>query len=219
MSRRTYFLLGKLIFGLFLAALGTVIMIHANIGLFPWGTLNAGLTNATGISFGVWSQLIGIVIIIGMFFMKAYPGLGTICDILFVGFFIDLLEATQLVPTPHGLLSQILFSIVGLFVLSYGMAVYMSCGLGAGPRDGLMLLIMKITGKPVVFVKAAIEITVTALGLLLGGPFGVGTILLALLGGKVLDLMFKWTGFDASKVRQRTLGELFRKPEKATQMR
>lgn len=214
-SKRTYYLLTKLLLGLFLAAVGTVIMIHANIGLFPWGTLNAGLTNATGISFGVWSQLIGIVIIIGMILMKSYPGIGTLCDIFFVGFFIDTLEHSGIIPTPQGIVMQVIFSIIGLFVLSYGMSLYMSCGLGAGPRDGLMLLIMKLTGKPVTVVKAGIEITVTLLGLLLGGPFGVGTILLAFLGGPVLDLVFKWTKFNAAEVKQRTLLDLVRKPVEA----
>lgn len=216
-NKRTYYLLGKLIFGLFLAALGTVIMIHANIGLFPWGTLNAGLTNSTGISFGVWSQLIGVIIIIGLILMKAYPGIGTLCDIFFVGFFIDTIEATGWIPTPHTLVTQLIFSLIGLFVLSYGMSIYMSCGLGAGPRDGLMLLMMKITGKPVTIVKAGIEITVTVLGLLLGGPFGVGTIMLAFLGGPVLDLVFKWTKFDAASVKQKTLVDLFRNEKTSAQ--
>lgn len=212
------YLFGKLIFGLFLASLGTVIMIHANIGLFPWGTLNAGLTQTTGISFGVWSQLIGVIIIIGMIAMKSYPGIGTLCDIFFVGFFIDMLEATQWIPYPKVWVSQIGFSILGLFVLSYGMSLYMSCGLGAGPRDGLMLLLMKVTGKPVTLVKAGIEITVTVLGLLLGGPFGVGTVMLALMGGPVLDKVFQWTKFDAANVKQRTLVDLIKRPDHASDL-
>ena len=201
--------LPRLLFGLFLASLGTVIMIHAGIGLFPWGTLNAGLAHFTQISFGVWSQIIGLVLIVVMAFFKHYPGLGTLIDVFFVGFFIDWIEATGFIPWPNALPVQIVFSVAGLFILSYGMALYMSCGLGAGPRDGLMLLVMKVTGRSVTVVKASIEITVTLLGLAFGGPLGLGTVLLAVLGGKVLDWVFQWTGFDASVVKQRNLIELF----------
>lgn len=186
-------------------------MIYADIGLFPWGTLNAGLTNATGISFGVWSQLMGLILILGMSFFKYYPGIGTLFDILLVGFFIDFLDATGFFPKPEHLLIQMIYSIIGLFILSYGMALYMSCGLGAGPRDGLMLLLLRITGKPVRVVKVCIEMTVTLFGLILGGPFGIGTIMLALLGGPVLDCVFKWTHYNASELKQKNIFEFFSK--------
>ncbi|WP_343186829.1 hypothetical protein [Anoxynatronum sibiricum] len=209
-TKSLFWLFPKLIIGLFLAALGTVMMIHANIGLFPWGILNAGLVNVTGISFGVWSQIIGLFIIVMMTLFKFYPGIGTIFDMFFVGFFIDLLELMAVVPTPSGLVSQVGFSMAGLFVLSYGVSLYMSCGLGAGPRDGLMLMLMKLTSKSAGVVKTAIEITVTLLGLALGGPFGFGTILLALTGGKVMALVFKWTGFDAHAVEQKNVVQFWR---------
>ena len=212
-------LIPKLIFGLFLAAVGTVIMIHANIGLFPWGTLHAGLTLSTGISFGVWSQIVGIFILVIMSLFKFYPGLGTLLDIFFVGFFIDWIESLQVIPTPNGFITQTVFSLIGLFVLSFGMSLYMSCGLGAGPRDGLMLMLMKLTGKSVTVIKTTIELCVTLLGLLLGGPFGFGTIMLALIGGKVLNLVFKWTHYDATSVKQRNLIELFQKKEPACSLK
>ena len=203
-------LIPKLILGLFLASLGTVMMIHANIGLFPWGILNAGLSNASGLSFGVWSQIIGLMILMIMAIFKHYPGLGTLFDIFFVGFFIDLIEASRLMPSPDHLVMKLILSITGLFVLSYGVSLYMRCGLGAGPRDGLMLMLMKMTGGSVTVVKSVIELSVTVLGLLLGGPFGFGTIMLAILGGKVMNLVFKWTNYDASKVPQKSLLDLWK---------
>ena len=210
---KSILLVPKVIWGLFLASIGTVMMIHANIGLFPWGTLNAGLTASTGISFGVWSQIIGLIIVSFMAIFKFYPGIGTLLDIFFVGFFIDLIEFSSVLPTPENIFAKLFFSIVGLFILSYGMSVYLKCGLGAGPRDGLMLMLMHITGKSVSVIKTTIELTVTILGLVLGGPFGFGTILLALIGGKVLEIVFQLTGYDADKVKQKNLLELFRNSE------
>ena len=210
---KSILLVPKVIWGLFLASIGTVMMIHANIGLFPWGTLNAGLTASTGISFGVWSQIIGLIIVSVMAIFKFYPGIGTLLDIFFVGFFIDLIEFSSVLPTPENIFAKLFFSIVGLFILSYGMSVYLKCGLGAGPRDGLMLMLMHITGKSVSVIKTTIELTVTILGLVLGGPFGFGTILLALIGGKVLEIVFQLTGYDADKVKLKNLLELFRNSE------
>ena len=200
----------KVIWGLFLASVGTVMMIHAQIGLFPWGTLHAGLAKTTGISFGVWSQIIGVGILIMMSFLKYYPGVGTLLDVFFVGYFIDLIEKTPLIPEPNSLILQILLSLTGLVVLSYGMSVYMRCGLGAGPRDGLMLMLLQITGKSVTFIKTSIEMIVTVLGLILGGPFGFGTILLALIGGRVLQWVFKWTQYNEAEVKQRNVIDLLR---------
>ena len=211
LAQETILLIPKLIWGLFLASIGTVMMIHANIGLFPWGTLNAGLVDVTGISFGTWSQITGLVIIILMALFKYYPGIGTLLDMFFVGYFIDLIERSGLIDYPDTLPFKLLISLVGLFILSYGMSLYMSCGLGAGPRDGLMLMVMHRSGKSVTFVKTVIEVTVMAIGLMLGGPFGIGTILLALAGGKVLSLVFKWTGYDASKVEQKSLLDLIQR--------
>ena len=208
--RSVIWLFPKLMTGLFLAALGTVMMIHANIGLFPWGILNAGLVNVTGLSFGVWSQITGLMIIVLMMCFKFHPGIGTIFDMFFVGFFIDLLELAGVVPTPSGLVAQVLLCMAGLFVVSYGVSLYMSCGLGAGPRDGLMLMLMKLTRQSAGVVKTALEITVTLVGLLLGGPFGFGTILLALTGGKVMALVFQWTGFDAHGVEQQNIFQFWR---------
>lgn len=200
----------KVIWGLFLASVGTVMMIHAQIGLFPWGTLHAGLAKTTGISFGVWSQIVGVGILVMMSFFKYYPGIGTLLDVFFVGYFIDLLEKTSLIPEPNTILFQILLSLFGLVVLSLGMSIYMKCGLGAGPRDGLMLMLLQITGKSVTVVKTSIEVIVTVLGLLLGGPFGFGTILLALIGGRVLQWVFNWTHYNAAEVKQRSIIDLFR---------
>ena len=208
-------LIPKVLWGLFLAALGTVMMLHAKIGLFPWGTLNAGLTKATGISFGTWSQIIGLALVLIMAMFKYYPGIGTLLDTIFFGFFVDMIQDAKVIMYPKTLMGQTYFALLGLVLMSYGMSLYMSCGLGAGPRDGLMLFLMKLTGRSVTFIKTSIEITVTALGLLLGGPFGFGTIMLALLGGKVLQLMFKWTQFDAGTLKQHDLFELFDKTKNA----
>lgn len=196
--------------GLFIAAFGTVLMVHTNIGLFPWGTLHEGLARRTHLSFGVWSQIIGALIVIGLVCFKYQPGIGTLIDVFFFGFYIDLLENSHLIPYPSTFTMKLTLSIVGLFILSYGMAFYMKAGLGTGPRDGLMLFLMEKTNKPVVIVKTVLELIVTIVGLLLGGPFGIGTVLLALIGGKVLQMVFEWTAYTPETVKQLSIEEFFK---------
>lgn len=200
----------QLFWGLLVASFGIVVMVHSDIGLFPWGTLQEGLSRSTGLSFGVWSQIIGIVIVIILVAFKYQPGVGTLVDVFYVGFCIDFIESIHLLPYPHSIIMKLFMCIIGLFILSYGMAIYMKAGLGTGPRDGLMLFLMEKTNKPVVIIKTSIEILVTILGLMMGGPFGIGTVLIALLGGKVLQWVFRWTGYDPNETRQKNFNDFFK---------
>ncbi len=186
----------KLILGLFLCGLGIVTMLMSNIGLHPWGTLNAGLVNVTTISFGQWSQIIGLAVIVFTMFLKVVPGIATILNMYLIGFFMDLILDSQLMPSPENIIFQIPMNLAGLFIFSLGVYLYLSCGLGAGPRDGLMISLMHLTGKSVTIIKTSIEVTVTVLGIIMGGPLGIGTIMVALMGGRMLDLVFSFFNYD-----------------------
>jgi len=186
----------KLILGLFLCGLGIVTMLMSNIGLHPWGTLNAGLVNVSTISFGQWSQIIGLAVIVFTMFLKVVPGIATILNMYLIGFFMDLILDSQLMPSPENIIFQIPMNLVGLFIFSLGVYLYLSCGLGAGPRDGLMISLMHLTGKSVTIIKTSIEVTVTVLGIIMGGPLGIGTIMVALMGGRMLDLVFSFFNYD-----------------------
>lgn len=192
----------RIVIGFFITSTGIVLMIQAGIGLFPWGTLNAGLAASTQLTFGQWSQIIGLIVIVINMIFKMYPGIGTLLDMLLIGFFIDLILAFGIIPSFHTPLFQILICLIGLAVFSFGLYIYMSADLGAGPRDSLMVAVVRSTGKSVTIVKPMIEVSVTLAGLLLGGPLGLGTLILALFGGKSLDLVFKFMHYDPSTRQQ-----------------
>ncbi|PLX33881.1 MAG: hypothetical protein C0604_02740 [Clostridiales bacterium] len=88
--------------------------------------------------------------------------------------------------------------------------MYLSCGLGAGPRDGLMIALMNLTGKRVTVIKTSIEVTVTVLGIIMGGPLGIGTIMVALLGGRILDSVFTFFKYDPKEKSQMNFIGLYR---------
>jgi len=208
--KEVLFVFPKLILGLFLCGLGIVTMLMSNIGLNPWGTLNAGFVNVTPISFGQWSQIIGLVIIVFTMFLKVIPGIATILNIYLIGVFMDLILESGLMPSPGNIVLQIPMNLAGLLIFSLGVYMYLSCGLGAGPRDGLMIALMNLTGKSVTVIKTSIEVTVTVLGIIMGGPLGIGTIMVALLGGRILDSVFTFFKYDPKEKSQMNFIRLYR---------
>lgn len=200
--------LPKLFAGFVLAALGISLMVDAGIGVSPWATLQAGLESISGISYGRVTQLVGLVIIVSTFFMKVYPGVGTVLNVASIGFLIDRIRGLGMIPDLNSFPAQLVMCFIGLVIFSFGIYLYLSCGLGAGPRDGLMLALIKLTGKPATIIKPVIELTVLVAGVMLGGPFGAGTLMIALLGGRILDMVFDMFKFDPKGHEQQNLVEL-----------
>src|SRR6056297_2512056 len=207
--KKVLYVFPKLVLGLFLCGLGIVTMLMSNIGLNPWGTLSAGLVNVTSISFGQWSQIIGLAIIVFTMFLKVVSGIATILNMYLIGFFMDLILESGLMPSPENVFFQISMNLAGLFIFSLGIYMYLSCGLGAGPRDGLMIALMRLTGKSVTVIKTSIEITVTVLGIMMGGPLGMGTIMVALLGGRTLESVFTFFNYDPKEKSQMNFMEFY----------
>lgn len=194
--------LPRLMIGFVIISFGTILTLKSDMGLNPWGTLHQGISIQTGLTFGLISQLIGIVIIIFSLILKIYPGVGTILNMIFIGFFVDLFNNLNLVPENDSLIIRIVYLLTGTFLFNYGIYIYLSCQLGAGPRDGLMVGLVKITGISVSIIRPIIEVTVVVTGILLGGSYGIGTLLNAFGGGYILNSIFRFYRFNPKKVRQ-----------------
>ncbi len=200
----------RLFIGFFILALGIVIMYKAGIGMTPWGTFHVGLMKVTGLTLGRISQLVGLIVILFSMFLKIYPGLATLLNMFFIGFFIDLINPLNIYPQPSSKILQCIMCLIGLWVFSLGIYLYISCGLGAGPRDGLMVGLIKITGLSATYIKPAIEITVIVTGIILGGPFGIGTFLIAFLGGKFLDIIFNIADYDPAETKHISFSNFYK---------
>ena len=200
--------LPSLLVGLFLFAVGVVANLNSGLGMSPWGVLNVGVSNITPLTLGQASQVIGLVVIAIGWALGFAPGFGTLMNMYFIGFFIDLIVAWGLIPIPTEPVFQYLLLILSVAVLGVGSLFYMGVQLGAGPRDGLMLGLVKKLDKQVAYVRAGIEGTVLILGYLLGGPVGVGTVITALTTGYSVQLFFRLGRFD-SKAKQLNLYELY----------
>ncbi|MCL2803277.1 MAG: hypothetical protein FWD29_04925 [Micrococcales bacterium] len=177
--RLTWLLLGLFAFGIAIAA-----MIQASIGIPPWDVLAQGLSRTTGMSFGLVTNLIGLVVLLFWIPLRQRAGVGTVINVLLVGPAAEF--GLHVIPQPDHLLWQILLFTGGLLLLACTTAIYLAPQLGPGPRDGLMTGLHGRTGWPIWAIRAGIEITVLIIGYVLGGQVGAGTLAQALLIGPLV---------------------------------
>ena len=170
-----------LIIGLALFGIGDGLLVVAHIGNAPWSVLAQGLSLRTNIALGWWTFFISTIVLLIWIPLREKPGFGTIANIVVIATFIQL--TVDLLSTPTALWSQLTLSIIGVITVGAGSALYLTCGLGPGPRDGLMTALHYRTGLPVGRVRLFIELVVLTLGWSLGGRVGIGTVLFALFIG------------------------------------
>ena len=176
----------QLVIGLFLYGFSLAMMIRAALGVAPWDVLSQGSSLRTGISFGVMTNIIGVVVLLLWIPLRQKPGIGTVLNVLLVGPSAEV--GLAVLGEPESLWARILLFSCGLVLLALASGLYIGARLGPGPRDGLMTGLHQHFGLPVWFVRTAIEGTVLLLGWLLGGTVGVGTVAFALLIGPLINV-------------------------------
>lgn len=164
------------VLGLFCFAVGMAMTIQAALGLASWSVFHQAISSMTGISFGRVSILVGLIIVLVSLLLGIRPTLTTLLNILIVGIMVDYSRATFL-PVPAALGWKLFFLVAGNAVMGFGTTMYTSAGLGAGPRDGLMLALTRLTGMNVGTVRTLMELIVLMVGFAMGGPVGVGTVI------------------------------------------
>jgi uncharacterized membrane protein YczE len=184
----------RLIVGLYLFGLGIAFQIRATLGLAPWDVFGQGLANITGLSFGLATVLASALILLLWIPLKQKPGLGTIFNALLIGPFIDL--SLRFVPSAAdwGIFGQIVWYVLGMTIIALGTGIYIGARLGPGPRDGLMTGSVKKFGKPVWIVRTVLEGGATLIGLALGGPVGLGTLLFVVGIGPMVQVSMRAFG-------------------------
>ena len=182
----------KLFAGLAFIGIGVAFTKRANLGLGPWDVLGDGLAQITGIQLGTASIVIGAIVMVLWIPIREKPGVGTLTNLVLIGIFMN--AALIVIQSAAGFLLQSAWLIFGLLLIGVGSVSYLASQLGAGPRDGLMLGLSRKTGWSVRLTRTALEITVLVAGWLLGGAVGVGTVVIALTIGPVIQLVAAMTG-------------------------
>ena len=166
-----------LCFGLCLFGLGEGLLIVSLTGASPWSVLAQGISLNVNLSIGTITLLISIAVLILWIPLGQKPGMGTIFNALIIAIMIDL--CIKYVPTPSNYIHQLLLAVISVIMVGIGGGIYLVSNLGAGPRDGLMIGLQKVTNFPIAVVRATLEISVVSIGWYLGGTVGVGTLLFA----------------------------------------
>ena len=198
-------------FGLFLFGFGVYLTIQANIGVAPWDAFNLGLSGTFGIKYGTASITVSFIILIIDIFLKEKIGIGMFLDAVIVGKTVDLFNYLNPVPMQQKLLPSLLVIFAGMVIMGFSQFLYMKAALGCGPRDTMLVgLSRKMPKIPIGAISICILAVVTAIGWLLGGKIGVGTVICAFLEGPIMQAVFELLHFDATKVRHQNVFESFR---------
>lgn len=175
-----------LFFGLAIFGLGDSLLVQANIGNAPWTVFAQGLSKKSGLPLGVSTLLISIGVLLIWIPLRERPGFGTLSNIVLIASFIQI--GIFIFPLQHSYFSGVIFDLLGIALVGIGSSLYITCGLGPGPRDGAMTGIHQRTGVRVGRVRLGIELTVLLIGWLMGGTVGLGTVLFAVLIGNSIAI-------------------------------
>ncbi|MDK7741311.1 membrane protein YczE [Helcobacillus massiliensis] len=163
---------------------GAGMLLLSALGTQPWNVMEAAIAERTGLTIGTVVVIVAFLVLALWVPLREKPGLGTFANALWIGPVMDVTIA--LIPAPEGLPGRVVMMFGGILVVGVFDAVYIGAQLGPGPRDGLMTGLHRRFGLPVGPIRLGIEVAVLAVGWLLGGPVGVGTVAFALLVGPVV---------------------------------
>lgn len=177
-----------LFFGLAIFGLGDALVVQSNLGNAPWTVFAQGLSLKTGLSLGWATFVTGCFVLLIWIPLRERPGFGTLANIVIISAAIEF--GVSVFPLQETLIGGLASALIGIALVGLGSALYITCGLGPGPRDGAMTGIHQRTGVRVGRVRMGIEVTVLIVGALLGGKIGLGTALFALLIGQSVAISF-----------------------------
>jgi uncharacterized membrane protein YczE len=184
--RLVQLIVGETFFGI-----GIGLMLQSGLGLSPWDVLHQGLTVQFGLTVGIWSILSSFVVLLFWLPLRERYGIGTLLNAIIIGVMIDV--TAGLVPEAANTWWAVSMMVSGILLVAITSGMYIGANLGPGPRDGLMTAIAR-RGLSIRLTRVTMELIVLVIGVLLGGTFGIGTILYALLMGPLVQFFLpRWT--------------------------
>ena len=182
---------GALLLGLTGYGFSMAVMVRAGLGLDPWDVFHQGLSLRTGMTIGIASAVVGMVVLLAWIPLRNRPGIGTVANVIVIAVTVD--AGLAILSTPTSLPIRVAMMVGAVVLNAISTVLDIGAGLGPGPRDGLMTGLVVRTGLSVRLVRTSIEATVLAVGWLLGGTVGVGTLLYAFSIGPLVQFFVRIT--------------------------
>ena len=196
------FRLFQLVLGLVIIGIALYMILRADIGLGPWDALAMAISYHLPITYGQAVQLIGAVVLVIDLLLREKIGLGTLADVLIIGWVIDLMVYWDPMPVCETIPGICVAVIAAMLLLGVGQFLYMRAGLSCGPRDAMTVGVAKRLRKLSVGVmQSVILVGVAATALVMGGPIGIGTLAVAFLSGPAAQLVFNLCRFEPRNVQ------------------
>jgi uncharacterized membrane protein YczE len=188
----------RLLAGLAVFAIGLALMVRARLGLSPWDVLHEAIDAHTALSFGQVVIVVSIAVVALGWLLGVRPGLGTVANSILVGLATDLFLNWRALDRIAGgaLPFRLLATLLGVAAIALGTAIYVGADLGAGPRDGLMLGVARVTSFSPGAARVVIEASVLVGGVLLGGTVGIGTVTFVVAIGPAINASFRLFGME-----------------------
>ena len=181
----------RVVFGLTLFGIGEGLVTWSELGNSPWTVFAEGVSVQTPLSIGAATFVIGALVLLSWLPLDERPGLGTLLNVLIISVMIDV--TLWIVPESDALAARWPALLGGIALVGIGSGFYLTAMLGPGPRDGLMTGIHAKTGWPIFAVRTGIEASAVAIGWILGGTVGAGSVLFALLVGPAVATGLRFT--------------------------
>ena len=182
----------QLVVGLLLYGFTMALMVQSGLGLDPWDVFHEGLTHHVPLTFGQVVIVVGAIVLLLWIPLKQRPGIGTVLNVVIIGLAAD--AGIALIAAPDEMWARVTLLIVGVVGNGLAGALYIGARLGAGPRDGVWVALVERTGLSVRLVRTGIEVTVLAIGFLLGGTVGIGTAFYAVAIGPLVQFFLERLG-------------------------
>jgi uncharacterized membrane protein YczE len=190
--------LAQLLAGLVVMGVAVTLLKRSQLGLSPWDVFHDGIARHAGVDLGIVSIAVGFPILLLWWPIRQRPGIGTLLNVVLIGGVVHVLLPHVAAAGSASARSSLL--VVGLALFALGQGLYLSTELGPGPRDGLMTGLNRRYGWPIGVVRTGIEASALVLGVLMGGSFGVGTVIFAVAIGPMVQVTLRWFGYKAQLV-------------------
>ena len=173
-----------------LIGIGAGTILYAGIGGDTVTVFQDGLHALFNISYGQASRIYNVVfVVLALIFARKYSGIGTVLSALVIGYAIDISNSLWLLTMlKTGFISGLIIFMTGLVIYALGIALLIRCDAGMNCLDALLYRLMDVTGFKYKYLRIAADVILTVTGCLMGGVFGVGTVIAVFLTGPLVEL-------------------------------